>query len=117
MVGGQVRLRWYATCELSLAPIGYPSAVAGGRGKSGRKQKAEAAPGLTVPENTEMLLRPNHRPTAFPKSMELSIIEAIREFEHKFGIGILTPVLISSLATEEVLSQLPPISNGVDFHK
>ena len=87
----------------------------GGRGHSGGRRNGQSAPGLVIPKNAEDLLRPCHRPTMLSPLMEKGILEGLYTFECNFGIGIVTPVLIVSLAVEEVLSALPNLNTVTDM--
>eukprot|EP00171_Calliarthron_tuberculosum_P021960 IDg21960t1 len=79
----------------------------GGRARGGGKRAAQNAPGLTVPHDAQLLLHPCNRPTALSPEMEKRILYSLVHFEKAFGTGIVTPILIESLASMEIMSILP----------
>lgn len=88
------------------------------RGSGGRVASGKSAmhgnPGLTFPENARHLLEPNRKPTTLTSLAEHKVLQGLNMFEEKFGCGIITHVLFSSVAQAEVLAQLPELSEGSD---
>ena len=85
----------------------------GGRGKGGGRSGAERAPGLEIPSNPELLLRPFQKPTILSKRMENDIVKTLNRFELQFGVGIITAELIKSIATEVILSSSSRIKDNI----
>ena len=88
----------------------------GGRARADGASNAKTAPGLITPIQAALLLEPNRTPTALSSLMEYRVVESIRDFEKRFGTGIVTPILIQSLAIHEVLSQLPELQSEDDVN-
>ena len=64
---------------------------------------------IMIPTVPEDCLEPSHRPTILSAGMEKRIIHSLSQFENRFGTGIVTPLLIESVASYEVLAQLPEL--------
>lgn len=84
----------------------WPALRGGGGNRSNRwEEKAESAPGLTIPSDAVYLLEPSCRPTFLSGRMEEEIISTIVYFQEQFGVGIVTPMLIQSVAVNVVMLQ------------
>ena len=55
------------------------------------------------------LLTPSHTPTTLTSLLERNVLQGLREFENRFGQGIITPVLIQSISILEVIQTSPSI--------
>lgn len=64
------------------------------------------APGLTVPSNPEIELRPSNRPSTLSAQMENAILDELSCFEKPLGSSLITSVLMESLATMQIISKL-----------
>ena len=81
--------------------------MGGGRGRDDGRIGERNTSGLAVPEFGHLKLMPNRKPTTLLPCMENRIINSLKCFEKSFGCGIITPVLIKSIAIHEILGQLP----------
>lgn len=78
------------------------------------KDSETSCSSLLPPEDAHFLLDPCHKPTALYNAMEKRIIATLKEMENRFGTVRFTGVLIESMDSFEVLSQLPELSSTED---
>lgn len=72
-----------------------------GRGLFGGKKQETEMFGLSISYKPELLLLPNRKPICLPPCVEEHIISSLELFEMKFGSGIVTSMVIESLAMNE----------------
>eukprot|EP00171_Calliarthron_tuberculosum_P023275 IDg23275t1 len=76
-------------------------------GKAWSKKRRADTNTLIAPSHPHYFLEPNHKPSVLSRALEHRIVASLRTFEERFGIGIVTETLISSVAMFEILSHHP----------